>query len=391
MAEIYRARTFDADGRPYVVAIKRVLDHLAADDDFIQMLIDEAKIASALRHPNIARIYEFTRAHGEYFIAMEHVDGKDTRAIVDRGRERREPIPPIHAAYIGAEVAAALQAAHTAVDAAGRSLRIVHRDVSPSNILVSYAGDVKLCDFGIAKATLSEAHTRSGVIKGKLRYMSPEQALGHPLDRRSDLFSLGCCLYEMTTGAPAFHAASEFELLLSVRDGRYRPVLELAPTAPPALAEVIDRCMARAAADRYQTAAQVETALRAAVHRQVPTYSRSHLRHYIGQLFAVEIERELQTLNEYHLAPAISDDVGENLIALGTDDVPAESKGFQPHPGGNATVVLDDADLLDGAPSTAGSARDDLHSAGSARDDLHSAPTQILDPRRPPLRAGRTH
>src|SRR5687767_12909678 len=159
MAEIYRAKTFDAHGHAHLVAVKRVLAHLAEDDDFIQMLVDEAKIAGLLKHANIARVYEFARAHGEYFIAMEHVDGKDLRSILERCRQQQQPIPPQHAAFIAAEVAGALHAAHVAVDTGGRPLRIVHRDVSPSNVICAYTGEVKLCDFGIAKATLSKVTT----------------------------------------------------------------------------------------------------------------------------------------------------------------------------------------------------------------------------------------
>ncbi|MBP9087791.1 MAG: serine/threonine protein kinase, partial [Kofleriaceae bacterium] len=164
MAEIYRARTFDSSGTPHLVAVKRVLAHLAEDDDFIQMLVDEAKIASVLRHVNIARVYEFARAGSEYFIAMEHVDGKDMRTTLERCRTKKKSIPVEHASYICAEIASGLHAAHSAVDARHKALRIIHRDVSPSNVIVSYSGEVKLCDFGIAKATLSRVQTRTGVI-----------------------------------------------------------------------------------------------------------------------------------------------------------------------------------------------------------------------------------
>src|SRR4026207_1597871 len=218
MAEIYRAKTFDGTGQPHLVAVKRVLAHLAEDDDFIQMLVDAAKIASVLRHQSIARVYEFARAHGEYFIAMEHVDGKDMRTVLERCRAKKKPIPPEHAAYTCAEVGAALHAAHSAADARGRPLRIIHRDVSPSNIICSYAGEVKLCDFGIAKATLSRVTTKTGVIKGKVKYMSPEQALGRKLDHRSDVFSLGSCLYEMLSRRRPFTASNETYVPSKERD-----------------------------------------------------------------------------------------------------------------------------------------------------------------------------
>ena len=331
MAEIYRAKTFDGNGHAHLVAVKRVLAHLAEDDDFIQMLVDEAKIASVLRHTSIARVYEFARAGGEYFIAMEHVDGKDMRTILERTRQRKNAMPPEHAAYAAAEVAAALHAAHSAVDNKRRPLRIVHRDVSPSNIIASYTGEVKLCDFGIAKATLSKVNTKTGVIKGKVKYMSPEQALGRKLDHRSDIFSLGACLYEMVTRVPPFTATNEMDLLIKVRDAKYRPISDLAPAVPAELEAIADKCLTRSRAHRYQTAAEAETDLRSFLRKYVPNYSRSHLGRYVRKMFATEIERELRMLEEFVLADEVSDDVGQNLIA-NADDVMPEAVPFQPRP-----------------------------------------------------------
>jgi eukaryotic-like serine/threonine-protein kinase len=331
MAEIYRAKTFDSTGTPHLVAVKRVLAHLAEDDDFIQMLVDEAKIASVLRHPNIARVYEFARAHGEYFIAMEHVDGKDMRTVLERCRTKKKPIPPEHAAYVTAEVGAALHAAHSAVDSHNRPLRIIHRDVSPSNIICSYAGEVKLCDFGIAKATLSRVTTKTGVIKGKVKYMSPEQALGRKLDHRSDVFSLGSCLYEMLTRIPPFTATNEMDLLIKVRDAKYRPVSELTPGIPNELEQITDKCLTRSRANRYQTAAEAEVDLRAFLRKFMPNYSRSHLGRFIRKNFATEIERELRMLEEFVMTDDVSDDVGVNLMKRDDDFEPPEVP-FQPKP-----------------------------------------------------------
>ncbi|MEZ4359024.1 MAG: serine/threonine-protein kinase [Kofleriaceae bacterium] len=331
MAEIYRAKTFDNNGQPHMVAVKRVLAHLAEDDDFIQMIVDEAKIASVLRHPGIARVYEFARAHGEYFIAMEYVDGKDMRTVLERCRQKKRPVPPEHAAYIAAEIGGGLHTAHSAIDARGRPLRIIHRDVSPSNIIVSYAGEVKLCDFGIAKATLSQVTTKTGVIKGKVKYMSPEQALGRKLDHRSDVFSLGSCLYEMITRVPPFTASNEPDLLIKVRDAKYRPIAELAPGTPAELEAIADRCLTRSRANRYQTAAEVEADLRSFLRKYMPNYSRSNLGRYVRKMFAQEIERELRMLEEYVLADDVSDDVGVNLIA-GHEDFQSAEVPFQPKP-----------------------------------------------------------
>jgi len=332
MAEIYRAKTFDGNGQAHLVAVKRVLAHLAEDDDFIQMLVDEAKIASVLRHQSIARVYEFARAHGEYFIAMEHVDGKDMRTVLERCRTKKKPMPPEHAAYIAAEVGSALHAAHSAVDSRGKPLRIIHRDVSPSNIICSYSGEVKLCDFGIAKATLSRVQTKTGVIKGKVKYMSPEQALGRKLDHRSDVFSLGSCLYEMLTRVPPFTATNEMDLLIKVRDAKYKPVSEVAPSVPFELEQITDRCLTRSRANRYQTAADAEGDLRVFLKKYMPNYSRSHLGRFIRKSFAQEIERELRMLEEYVLTDDPSDDVGENLMSQGDDNFEAPEVPFQPKP-----------------------------------------------------------
>lgn len=331
MAEIFRAKTFDANGHAHLVAVKRVLAHLAEDDDFIQMLVDEAKIASVLRHPNIARVYEFARANGEYFMAMEHVDGKDLRSILERCRQNKRPMPPQHAAYVGIEISNALHAAHTASDATGRSLRIVHRDVSPSNVICAYTGEVKLCDFGIAKATLSKVNTKTGVIKGKVKYMSPEQALGRKLDHRSDVFSLGSCLYEMLTRIPPFTATNEMDLLIKVRDAKYRPISELVPSVPPEIEGITDRCLTRSRAHRYQTAAEVAADLKDFLRRYMPSYSRSHLGRYVRKMFAPEIERELRMLEEFVLDDKVSNDVGENLIESNLEPNPPV-KAFTPHP-----------------------------------------------------------
>jgi serine/threonine protein kinase len=210
-------------------------------------------------------------------------------------------------------------------------LRIIHRDVSPSNIICSYAGEVKLCDFGIAKATLSRVTTKTGVIKGKVKYMSPEQALGRKLDHRSDVFSLGSCLYEMLTRIPPFTATNEMDLLIKVRDAKYRPISELQPGVPPELEAICDKCLTRSRANRYQTAAEAEGDLRAFLRRFMPNYSRSHLGRFIRKMFATEIERELRMLEEFVMTDDVSDDVGESMIQRDDDYEPPEVP-FQPKP-----------------------------------------------------------
>ena len=324
MAEIYRAKTADVHGRLHLVAVKRVLGHLCEDDEFIQMLIDEAKLTALLKHDNIARVYEFSRFNNEYFIAMEYVDGKDMRAMLERARQNQEWLPEDLIAYIGMQVARGLNAAFNQRDRDGNSLNIVHRDVSPSNVLLSYNGDVKLCDFGIAKASGSRSQTKTGVIKGKVKYMSPEQAMGRKLDSRSDLFSLGTLMYEMLTLQAPFTATTEIELLFAVRDARKRPIRELRPNLHAELEIVIDRAMAKSRSQRFQSGEEFAGALQAFLDAHYPQSGAHTLQRYMRAAFAKEIAQEQATLAEYVIEGKKNDpvtDLGENLLAdvLGPD------------------------------------------------------------------------
>jgi serine/threonine-protein kinase len=350
MAEIYRAKTFDAEGHVHLVAVKRILSHLAADDDFTQMLVDEARIASLIDHRNIARVFELARAHDELFIAMEFVDGKDLRTILERCRKAGRAVPPEHAAYIAAETALALHAAHACADGAGRAIELVHRDVSPSNVICAYNGEVKLCDFGIAKTTVSKVRTKTGIIKGKVKYMSPEQALGRRLDGRSDIFSLGSVLYELLTRTPPFQAPNEMELILRVRDAAIAPVRELAPAVPGALAAIVEKALARARGARFASGEEMAAALRGFLLAHHPGYGRSTLGRFLRKLFEHDIERELRLLEEYVVGEA-NGDLGVNLLAdaLGPG---AEYRRFTPDAPRTASTTVVDADAAFHAAET---------------------------------------
>ena len=192
MAEVFLARQRGPEGFDRKVAVKRILPHLAETADFVRMFLSEARLAARLSHPNIVHIYELGQVGGDYFIAMEYVDGVHAGQLIEHART--EPIWPELIARIGADAAGALAYAHRLTDADGRPLQLVHRDVSPQNIMVSSDGIVKLVDFGIAKAASKAEETRPGVVKGKYAYMSPEQTVGRALDGRSDVFSLGVVL-----------------------------------------------------------------------------------------------------------------------------------------------------------------------------------------------------
>src|SRR5262245_2046278 len=215
MAELFRAFTFDELENQLNVAIKRLLPHFREDKQFVDMLTDEFKLVSYLKHPNIAEVYELAELDDALIIAMEYVDGKDLRSTVERAKEQNLALALDDVVYCVARSLEGLHHAHVARDPKGEPLRIVHRDFSPSNVLLGYDGTVKLCDFGIAKATHNRIQTKTGIIKGKVKYMSPEQAFGRKLDWRSDVFSAGSVLYELATNAAPFTAANEIDLIFA--------------------------------------------------------------------------------------------------------------------------------------------------------------------------------
>lgn len=315
MAEIYRAKTFDSTGKEHLVAIKRVIPKLAEDDDLLQMLVDEAKLVSQLSHPNIASVYEFARVGDDYFIAMEYIDGRDLRTILNKCLKNRISIPIEHSAFIILSVLEALHAAHTHKDATGECLNIVHRDISPANLLIAFEGQIKLCDFGIAKAKHSRMQTQTGVIKGKVKYMSPEQAMGKVLDCRSDIFSCGSVLYELVTGEQPFIADDETSLLFLVRDTRYRRPKSLNPNLPDPLEAIIKKLMSRSRRLRYQSAEEAANALRLFLEQFFPDYTPSSLGLFIQSLFTTQIEKDRKKLGEYVIENPDPKQKSFNLLA----------------------------------------------------------------------------
>src|SRR5688500_4889626 len=245
MAEIFKAKTYSHGGFENLLVIKRILPHIGENSDFIEMFIDEAKVSVALQQPNIVRIYDFGKILENYFIAMECVDGKDIRNVLRELARRKEFLPPKFCAYVAFEVCKGLHYAHTKTDLQGNPYGIVHRDISPSNILISYEGEVKIADFGIAKAESNAYQTRDGMLKGKFEYMSPEQAQGKEIDHRSDIFSLGIILYEMMTGRRLFKTDSEIATLKKIREGEIDAPSKLKPDIPPALEAICMRALER--------------------------------------------------------------------------------------------------------------------------------------------------
>ncbi len=259
MAEVFLSTQQGPGEFERIVAIKRILPHLADIPQFLEMFTDEARLASQLSHPNIAHIYEFGNVDDSYFIAMEYIDGIDLSVIVIEGMKR--PLPFEHAARIIADVCAALHYAHKLTGPDGTGLGIVHRDISPQNVLVSFDGAVKVVDFGIAKAAFHIERTKPGVVRGKYTYMSPEQVLGKPLDGRSDLFSAGIVLYELCTASALFPRNDAVQSMQLIRDAQVPTPMRDGKPIPKQLGKIIKRSLAKNREDRYQTAAEMQLEL----------------------------------------------------------------------------------------------------------------------------------
>ncbi len=253
MAEIFLGTQHGMEGFERPVVLKRILAPLVADPQFRNMLIDEAHVAMGLNHSNIVQVLDLGHVRGRYFLVMELVDGWDLSQIMARATVGRFPVPPEIILYIAAEICRALAYAHARARD-GQPLAIVHRDVSPQNVLISEQGEVKLTDFGIAKAMGRREHTSQGVIKGKLAFMSPEQASGAVLDGRSDLFALGTILYLFFVGRRPFDAPTDLEAIMRVRECRFTPPETAKPDLNPHLVKILRRVMQARPADRYQSA-----------------------------------------------------------------------------------------------------------------------------------------
>jgi serine/threonine-protein kinase len=287
MAEVWKATRGGLEGFTKTVAIKRILSHLNDSPEFVAMLIDEAKLAALLEHPNITQIYDLGKIGGDHFIAMEYVEGKDLRAVLQAARARGEIMPLGLALLVASRVAGALDYAHHLHDAGGRELRLVHRDVSPQNVLFGFAGQIKLCDFGIVKAVSKTNQTQMGALKGKLQYMSPEQAWGRSVDARSDVFSLGAVLFEMISGRRLFAGSNEVSILDAVRAGHTDRLADVVPTVAPELDKLVAKALRANPDDRFQSAGEMQKAIDAALQNLRPAPTEGELRDWVRGLFGL--------------------------------------------------------------------------------------------------------
>lgn len=288
MAEVWKARKSGEEGFQKIVAIKKILPHLSDNQEFIEMFIDEAKLAAQLNHNNIIHIYDLGKIGSSYYIAMEYVDGYDLKTIIKRGQEKDHPLGVELSLFIASRLASALDYAHRKRDFNQVEMGLVHRDVSPQNVLISQDGDVKLCDFGIAKAATKASHTQIGALKGKLQYMSPEQASGKPIDRRSDIFAVAAVLFEMLTGRKLFSGDSEMSILEQVREARVTPPSQWNDEVTPEIDAIVAKGLQKDPERRYQTAGDMAKDIEGVLYSLRPTPTSADLAIYMHRLSAPE-------------------------------------------------------------------------------------------------------
>jgi serine/threonine protein kinase len=325
MAEIFLARGASmADVERYCV-LKRILHERAGDAQFVRMFLDEARLAAQLQHPNIAAVYDVGVLGDSYFFTMEYVHGETIRSLLQRAVDLRRPLPLACVLTIIAGAAAGLHHAHERNANDGRPLGIVHRDVSPSNVMVSFEGNVKVVDFGVAKAANRAVETQSGTVKGKISYLSPEQCRGTRVDRRSDLFSLGIVMWEMLTGARLYRRMTDFENMTAiVNEPPPRPSSRRSEI-PRAVDDIVLRLLAKSVTERFQTAAEVVEAIEDASMRAGTILSTSAVSHLVRDLCGVRPEPWLELEHDtlpYEAVTLISRSAPTDREAR--DDVDAE-------------------------------------------------------------------
>ena len=321
MAEVLLARTLGKQGFERIVVLKQILPKFAERQRYVDLFLDEARLAASLNHANIVQVYDIGMEAGSYFFAMEYVHGQDVRTILHRAWRDGTKFPVRFAVQVAIQIAAALQYAHEKRRADGTLMGVVHRDVSPSNVLVSYDGAIKLIDFGVAKASTSTTKTRTGTLKGKIAYMSPEQAKGMPLDRRSDLFSLGIVLWEMVTTQRLFKGDNDLQTLqLIIHQTPKRP-RDYQPECSPELERVILKAVAQNIDDRYATTEALLMDLEAVQANEGMGHSASALGAYMAALFRPEVA-------SWRDAKQQGVDLAEHLTHVGDLTTPVSDSEF---------------------------------------------------------------
>jgi len=328
MAEIYLARQTGIGGFEKLVVVKCILPHLAREKTFVEMFLDEAVIAAQLNHPNIVQIYDLGQADQDYYIAMEYLEGESLGHLASEGTRLGKPLPPNLAAGIVAQICDGLAYAHTFEDEQGRALGIVHRDISPHNVIVLFSGMVKIVDFGIAKAATKAHQTKVGTLKGKLAYMSPEQCMGSKVDARSDIFSLGVVLWELLTRKRLFKRDVEPAMIRAIMDEPIPKVSELRAELPTGLAEIADRALNKKPEERFQNSAEMATALRNFLKGESGEAGPVQIADYLHEVLGSKARTKKHVLEEIRKKGV--DGVSLGVLKPKSDSLPSRSIADRP-------------------------------------------------------------
>ncbi|HSN30055.1 MAG TPA: serine/threonine-protein kinase, partial [Kofleriaceae bacterium] len=330
MADVLLGRTDGIEGFERHVVLKRIRPEHAKDQHFIHMFLDEARVAATLHHANIVQVHDIGENRGEYFFAMEYLHGEDLRKMLSVVSKNKTHMPLAHVVAIVSAAAAGLHYAHERKGSDKKPLNIVHRDVSPSNIIVGYDGSVKVVDFGIAKAAMRQLETRSGSLKGKVSYMSPEQCKGDPIDRRSDVYALGVLLYELSTTSRLFKGENDYLMMDAIVNGKIPLPRVRRPDLPNELSSIIMRCLSVDPMRRFQTADELRVALDQFAANAGMTTSQSALATYMRKLFGDKPEPWLDGTTssrpELNAPPAEDDAVRNSWSDIAQDDTAAPSQ-----------------------------------------------------------------
>ncbi len=342
MAEIFLARQDGPAGFQKILVIKRILPHFAHDERFVTMFLNEARLAALLNHPNVVSIFDLGEEDGSYYLAMEHIHGRSLDQILDRCQALGRRVPLALCARIVADAAQGLHYAHGFAAPDGTPLNLVHRDVSPQNVLVTFDGLVKLVDFGVAKAATNTGKTQTGAVKGKYAYMSPEQIAGQPLDRRSDIFALGVVLYELATGRRPFGQQSDLLAITAILNEAPVPAREIVPDFPGSLETVMLRCLDKDRDRRYPDAEEIHRDLERFIRSEGTFVGARELAQFLTEIFGEEIASGNPALLAAQL-PALDD---EDATAAGDSEGRTHMGQARPeaedpeHEAGAATVIL---------------------------------------------------
>ena len=366
MAEIFKAKSSGLGGFEKLLAIKRLHPRYSEDDDFVRMLVDEAKIAVELNHQNICQIFDLGRCNDQVYIAMEYLDGRDLYQLLKRQAELGRLMPIEVAVFIATEICTGLDYAHRKKTSSGADLNIIHRDISPQNIIVTWEGEVKIVDFGIAKASLRAIETASGVIKGKFYYMSPEQARGDSVDARTDIFSMGIVLYELLTGTVMYGGDNDVTLLSRVRRADISPPTMIRDDIPLELERIVMKALARDRSRRYQSAHQMRMALTSFLYSLGKPFSRVQLGAFARDLFERrQVHNDLDLAGNYHGQLLDREEFMSQFSEMETSLLNRDAMGGD----ADQTYRLDPQVMRDAMVEAELQMRHDLHNEGFLSDD----------------------